>query len=194
LDEAVESGISQIISDRHPIPIPCVNCGSNSDTIKADGQPILVDGKPCCVRCIKLYGRYCELCDQETLEGTTRIRGTGRATGASLVRDVCKACSNEDITMDFAIGDEVVATEADSEYQYLVGTITDITMPGTDAHQTDNVTPDIYVNFSGDYPVQLMADVERAFSKLYGEIRPFWELPLDEVIMAPNMLKKIGSA
>ena len=36
--------------------------------------------------------------------------------------------------------------------------------------------------------------IERAFGKLYGVIRPFWELPLDEVIMAPNMIKKIGGA
>jgi len=91
------------------------------------------------------------------------------------------------INGELRVGDIVISI--DEDYSYLVGTIIDISKFGTLEHQNSNVTDDVYVDFSGDnYSFQRKSEIEMMFSDLYDEYKPYNELPIDEVIMSPDML------
>lgn len=88
-------------------------------------------------------------------------------------------------------GDSVLAMPG-SVYSGLIGTVTDIKLLGSNDRETDNETDDIYIDFSGlDYSKKQQMEIEKAFSKMYGETKPFDELSLDMVIMPPDALIKI---
>lgn len=90
----------------------------------------------------------------------------------------------------YRIGDEVIGT-AESEYEGLLGTITEI-RDGEDK-ETDNCTPDFYCAFN---PPTLPADIrrlEKIFSDLYQEPKTLEDICLDVVIMAPSMVKPLLS-
>lgn len=88
----------------------------------------------------------------------------------------------------YKIGAPIVGT-AESEYKGLFGKITKI-RTGKDK-LTDNKTPDIYCSF--DIPVlqQEINDVEARFSELYGAKKWIDDITLDEVILAPEMIKPL---
>jgi hypothetical protein len=89
-------------------------------------------------------------------------------------------------------GDWVIGAAGD-EYAYLIGVVTSIEKPGTPEHGTENETDDIHVDFTAfDYPPERIAEIEGHFSELYGYAKPYDELPLDDVIMAPEMLISIS--
>jgi len=78
-------------------------------------------------------------------------------------------------------GDSVIAA-GNNDYRYLVGTVKGI--EGGDVH----------VDFTAfNYPPERIAEIEKYFSELYGEQKTFGELPLDDVIMAPDMLISISN-
>lgn len=89
---------------------------------------------------------------------------------------------------DFTVGDFVVSTDS-SDYGCLLGVVTSIDRLGTPEHDTENDTDDIHVDFTVfDYPPERISEIEERFSRLYGEPKTFDDLPLDDVIMAPEEL------
>jgi len=82
----------------------------------------------------------------------------------------------------------------DDEYGCLVGMVTEITKHGTPEHaeEAQNETDNIHVDFTVvDYPPERLSEIEKYFSDLYGEPKKIDDLPLDDVIMAPDMLIRI---
>ena len=89
----------------------------------------------------------------------------------------------------YKIGDRIVATD-ESEYVGLFGSITEIR--DGDDKDTENETPDIYCSFEVPVLPYDVAELEARFSKLYGEKKIVDDICLDEVIMAPAMIKTIA--
>jgi hypothetical protein len=88
-------------------------------------------------------------------------------------------------------GDWVIAA-GNNDYEYLIGTVTEIDKLGTPEHGTDNTADDIHVDFTAfDYPPERAAEIEGRFTELCGEPKTFNDIPLDDVIMAPDMLIRI---
>ena len=89
----------------------------------------------------------------------------------------------------YTIGDRVIAT-GESAYEGLFGTILEI-RTGNDK-STDNDTPDFQCEF---IPPALPAEVvalEARFSALYRQKKVLDDITLDEVIMAPEMIRVIN--
>ena len=87
--------------------------------------------------------------------------------------------------------DWVIITSSD-EYSYLVGMVSEIIPVGLPEYDTDNETDDIHVDFMDtDYSDKRKDEIVEQMSELYGEHRPFDELPLDDVIISPNSLIRI---
>lgn len=89
----------------------------------------------------------------------------------------------------YTIGDRVVAT-SESAYEGLFGIILEI-RTGNDK-STDNDTPDFHCEF---IPPALPAEVvalEARFSALYQQKKVLDDITLDEVIMAPEMIRVIN--
>lgn len=89
----------------------------------------------------------------------------------------------------YTIGDRVIATD-ESAYEGLFGTILEI-RTGNDK-STDNDTPDFHCEF---IPPALPAEVvalEARFSALYQQKKALDDITLDEVIMAPEMIRVIN--
>ena len=92
------------------------------------------------------------------------------------------------------VGDWVLSSP-DEDYACLVGQVTAIDKLGTPEHDTENETDDIHVDFSGaNYSEQRAFEIEKDFSSLYGEQKVFADLPLDDAIMAPDMLVRLPGA
>lgn len=95
------------------------------------------------------------------------------------------------INGEINIGDWVIAVPSDA-YGYLVGVVTAIDKLGTPEHGTENSTDDVHVDFDAfDYPPQRITEIEEQFSDLYDEPKSYDDIPLDDVIMAPDMLIRI---
>ena len=89
----------------------------------------------------------------------------------------------------YTVGDRVVATR-ESAYEGLFGTIQEI-RTGKDK-STDNDTPDLHCAF---LPPAIPAEVvtlESRFSALYRQKKMLDDITLDEVIMAPEMIRVIN--
>ena len=89
----------------------------------------------------------------------------------------------------YRIGDRVIAT-GESAYEGLFGTILEI-RTGNDK-STDNDTPDFHCEF---IPPAIPAEVvtlESRFSALYRQKKVLDDITLDEVIMAPEMIRVIN--
>lgn len=85
----------------------------------------------------------------------------------------------------YRVGDTVIAN-GESVYSGLIGTICEIRTDGD--KETDNEEPEIYCRFA---PPQLSSDIselEKRYSGLCGEERKIGDIPLDSVIMPPDML------
>lgn len=89
----------------------------------------------------------------------------------------------------YTIGDRVVATR-ESAYEGLFGTIQEI-RTGKDK-STDNDTPDFHCAFLPPaIPAEVVA-LESRFSALYKQKKALDDITLDEVIMAPEMIRVIN--
>jgi len=87
---------------------------------------------------------------------------------------------------------DVVLSNADTDYAYLVGVVIGIIPAGSPSHDTENETDDVYVDFtSPDYSSERIREIEDHFSKLYGKSVTYDELSLDDVIMPPDSLLRI---
>jgi len=86
----------------------------------------------------------------------------------------------------FTIGGEVWAN-GNSVYARLFGSVTDI-RDGAD-RETDNETPEIYCAF--EVPESDSETLEDRFPKLYGVQKALDGIPLDSVVMAPDMLEPV---
>jgi hypothetical protein len=89
----------------------------------------------------------------------------------------------------FFIGEKIIATEA-SDYHGLIGIIKEAR--DGDDKDTDNETLDIYCDFHCPAELKDVMELENRFSKLYGHPVCIGEIPLDGVIMAPNMIEHYG--
>ena len=88
-------------------------------------------------------------------------------------------------------GDWVIAA-GNNDYRYLIGTVTEINKPGTPEHNTNSDLDDIHVDFTAfNYPSERIAEIEEHFYNLLNEPKYFRQLPLSDVIMAPQMLISI---
>jgi hypothetical protein len=86
------------------------------------------------------------------------------------------------------VGDWVIV-KPDEEYGCLVGRVMSIDKIGTPKHGTDNPGDDIHVNLiDADYREYRLMEIAEEIGKLYGVPKRIEELPLDDVIMAPDML------
>lgn len=89
----------------------------------------------------------------------------------------------------YTIGDRVVAT-SESAYEGLFGTILEI-RTGNDK-STDNDTQDFHCEFIPPaIPAEVVA-LESRFSALYQQKKVLDDITLDEVIMAPEMIRVIN--
>lgn len=86
----------------------------------------------------------------------------------------------------FIVGGIVCAND-ESEYAGLCGTVTEI-HSGRD-RETENDTPDIYCTFDPPASEEMVLELEGRFSSLYGEPKTMDDIPLDCVIMSPEMLE-----
>lgn len=85
----------------------------------------------------------------------------------------------------YTIGEQVAANDQ-SEYEGLVGTITEIR--DGDDKETENETPDIYCSFAEPILPEDIVELENRFSKLHNQTRVLEEISLDYVAMAPDMI------
>ena len=89
----------------------------------------------------------------------------------------------------YTVGDQVIATE-ESAYEGLFGTILEI-RTGRDK-STDNDTPDFHCAFLPPaIPAEVVA-LESRFSALYKQKKLLDDIALNEVIMAPEMIRVIN--
>lgn len=95
----------------------------------------------------------------------------------------------EDVT--YHIGDRVLAN-GESAYEGLFGTISEI-RDGYDK-ETDNDKPDIHCIFMPPVLPKDISALESRFSSLYGQPKALDDITLDEVIMAPEMIRIIPLA
>jgi len=86
----------------------------------------------------------------------------------------------------YAVGDQIIGTE-ESEYEGLYGSVLEI-RDGEDK-DTENETPDIYCSFDPPASPGAVKKLESVFSDLYGETKTIEDICLDEVIMAPSMIR-----
>ena len=92
-------------------------------------------------------------------------------------------------------GDWVIST-GNSDFPFLIGVVTEINKHGTVEHAvvTTSDTDVVHVDFTAfEYPPERVKEIEEHFSALYGEAKVFNELPLGEVLMAPDMLISISN-
>lgn len=89
----------------------------------------------------------------------------------------------------YKIGDKVVVTSVDADYEGLIGVITEI-CDGEDKDM-DNETPDIYCNFFKPVMPYDIEQLEKRFSAVFQEPRKLDDMNLDQVIMAPEMIEVI---
>jgi hypothetical protein len=96
--------------------------------------------------------------------------------------------TSQAINGELHIGDWVIV-KPDEDYGSLIGRVTTIDKLGTPEHETDNHGDDIHVDFTSvNYNSDEISAIEANFANLYGERKPYAEIPLDDVIMAPDML------
>lgn len=96
--------------------------------------------------------------------------------------------NTECVSNGIQVNDWVISI-ANNLYSHLVGRVCLIEKLNTEEHDTDNISDDIHVNFSEfDYSVERIKEIEEWHEQLTGESIAFTELPLDDVIMAPDML------
>jgi|GEM_PF-384013 len=92
------------------------------------------------------------------------------------------------INGELRAGDTVVSTDVIG-FSYLAGVVRAIDKLGSPEHGTENETDDVHVDFTAlEYTPRRVNEIEEAFAKIYGEYKPFDELPLDDVIMPPAAL------
>lgn len=87
---------------------------------------------------------------------------------------------------------DLVLSLNNSGYSLLVGEVHKIAKPGGGEHDTHNSADDVHVDFTVfDYFDIRREEIERHFKEMYGQAKSFDELPLDDVIMSPDMLVSI---
>lgn len=85
----------------------------------------------------------------------------------------------------YTVGDQIIAN-AESEYEGLFGTITEIR--DGDDRETENDTPDIHCEFMPPFDADEIKALENRFSCLYRQEKKLEDIILDYVIMAPEMI------
>lgn len=90
--------------------------------------------------------------------------------------------------IQYVIGEPIIGT-AESEYEGLIGSITEI-YDGDDK-ETENETPDFYCCFEAPIHPHDIKVLEERFSDLYDEPRTLDDITLDMVIMAPSMVMPV---
>lgn len=89
----------------------------------------------------------------------------------------------------YTVGDKIIATDA-SEYEGLFGVIHEIRTG--DDRETENDTPDFHCHFYPPFDPQGIDALEQRFSALYRDPKKLEDISLDEVIMAPEMIRVIA--
>jgi hypothetical protein len=90
----------------------------------------------------------------------------------------------------FTVGGEVWAND-NSDYAGLLGIVTEIR--DGEYKETDNNSPDIYCCFKAPASKDFIKELEDRFSGLHGTPKVLGDIPLDSVIMAPDMLEPVAT-
>lgn len=90
----------------------------------------------------------------------------------------------------YTVGEFIYANK-NSDYEGLFGVIKEI--KDGDDKDTENETPDIYCAFETPVIPYDIEQIEKRFSKLYGEEKKLEDIALDEVIMAPEQILIVHS-
>lgn len=88
----------------------------------------------------------------------------------------------------YKVGEFIYANK-NSDYEGLFGVIKEIR--DGDDKDTENETPDIYCAFENPVIPYDIEQIEKRFSKLYGEEKKLEDIALDEVIMAPEHISVV---
>lgn len=88
----------------------------------------------------------------------------------------------------YTVGEFIYANK-NSDYEGLFGVIKEIR--DGDDKDTENETPDIYCSFENPVMPYDVEEIEKRFSKLYGEEKRLEDIALDEVIMAPEHISVV---
>jgi len=87
---------------------------------------------------------------------------------------------------------DIVISNADTEYAYLVGVVSNICKLGSSDHYNYYGTDDVHVNFlSQNYSNERINEIAQCFSRAYRSEVTFNELSLDNVAMPPDSLLRI---
>lgn len=84
---------------------------------------------------------------------------------------------------------EFIYANKNSDYEGLFGVIKQIR--DGDDKDTENETPDIYCSFENPVIPHDVDEIEKRFSKLYGEEKKLEDIALDEVIMTPEHISVV---
>ena len=91
----------------------------------------------------------------------------------------------------YTIGDKIFSNDT-SDFRGLFGYIKEIRTG--DDRETDNDTPDFHCYFYPPFEPKAIAELESRFSDLYRYPKKLEDIALDEVIMAPDMIRVVTSA
>ncbi len=92
------------------------------------------------------------------------------------------------------IGDYVFSRQ-EGAYSLLVGQVTEVHRLGSLLHNDDNQTHDIHINFKAiEYPKWHQDKIAERLQQCFGnaDLMAYDELPLDDVVMAPDMLVSLN--
>ena len=91
----------------------------------------------------------------------------------------------------YTVGDKIFSNDT-SDFRGLFGYIKEIRTG--DDRETDNDTPDFYCYFYPPFEPAAIAELESRFSALYRSPKRLEDIALDEVIMAPDMIRVVTPA
>ncbi len=91
----------------------------------------------------------------------------------------------------YTIGDKIFSNET-SDFRGLFGYIKEIRTGGD--RETDNDTPDFHCYFYPPFDPTAITELESRFSALYRSPKKLEDIALDEVIMAPDMIRVVTPA
>jgi len=149
----------------------------------------------------EMFTKMCEGCDHIILHVNPQMMDFVLKTGKKKQAETMLGENAANITTAKAIngeirrGDYVIAT-GNNDYAYLLGEVIEILKHGTPEHatETDNDTDSVHVNFLAfSYPPHREIAIIKYFNALCNsdDVVNYDELPIDDVIMAPDMLIRI---
>ena len=90
------------------------------------------------------------------------------------------------------VGDLVLSTAECAGFPCLPGRVTKLHLLGSEKHDTQNESDDVYVDFRGCYKMARKREIVSAFTPSYEVPPAFEDIRLDNIIMSPGSLLNIS--